>query len=564
VIRVVTVAVSLLFAGVLAGQTLERGKEHYRAGRYVDAIEDLRASAAAALTPEARQAYVATGKLDTLIELEESLVYLALAYDRIGREAEARDAVTRLLNAERIKPTYASLQLTSDAAGFEALAERLVPSIPLTQNAKLKTTPGGIVVQPTLAQQRAEMMNLIEERVAAARAEIEKSANERVAAAQREAEARVEQERAAALKRADERVAAETAAAQKTAEERIAAARADAMKSVEVRIEEARAAAEKRAQELIAAERARTDSDTAARIAAVRAEADKIAEQKIASERTAMQRASEERVASERAAAEKRAQELIAAERARTESDTASRIAAIRADADKIAEQKIASERAAMQRTSEESIAAARAAAEKRAQDQIAFERTKSETDTAAKIAAVRAEADRAAEQKISVERAAMQRISEERIAVERAAAEKNAQERVAAAEAERRRALLASLREAETLAIAGQLPEANRIYTALAQSPTSTREAIAAAATGLYRTGSFQESVRAFTRLGGLARGEDDLRYYYAVALFEIGKYAEAKQELNAALPNLQRTDDVERYRIKIEQSAAQQAAKK
>ncbi|MEA2465051.1 MAG: hypothetical protein QOJ98_2798 [Acidobacteriota bacterium] len=487
--RIVTVVVSLCFAGFLSAQTLERGKEHYRAGRYVDAIEDLRAAAAAALTPEARQAYVATGKLDTLVELEESLVYLALAYDRIGREAEARDAVTRLLNAERIKPTYASLPLTNDSAGFEALAERLVPSIPLTPNEKLKSSPGGIVVQPTLAQQRAEMMNLIEERVAAARAEIEKSANLRVAAAQREANERVEAERAAALKRADERVAAETAAAQRAAEERIAAERVAAEKSVEGRIAAGRAAATREA---------------------------------------------EARIAAERAAAEKRAEE---------------RIAAARAEAMKGVDVRI-----------EE----ARAAAEKRAQEQIAIERSKTESETAVKIAAVRAEADKAAEAKISVEREAIQRLSEERIAIERAAAEKNAQERVAAVEAERRRALLASLREAETLAIAGQLPEANRIYAALAQSPTSTREAIAAAATGLYRTGAFQEAVRAFTRLGKLAGGEDDLRYYYAVSLYEIGKYAEAKQELSAALPNLQRTDDVERYRVKIEQSAAQQAAKK
>ncbi len=547
--RIVTVVVSLFFAGFLSAQTLERGKGHYRAGRYVDAIEDLRAAAAAALTPEARQAYVATGELDTLVELEESLVYLALAYDRIGREAEARDAVTRLLNAERIKPTYASLALTNDAAGFEALAERLVPSIPLTPNAKLKTSPGGIVVQPTLAQQRAEMMNLIEERVAAARAEIEKSANERVAAAQREANERVEAERAAALKRADERVAAETAAAQRAAEERIATERAAAEKSVEGRIAAGRAAATREAEERIAAERAAAEKRAEERIVAARAEAMK---------------GVDVRIEEARAAAEKRAQEQIAAERTKSESETAAKVASVRADADKAAEQKIAAERASMQRASEERIASARADAEKRAQEQISFERTKSERDTAARIAAVREEADKAAEAKIAVEREAMQRISEERIAVERAAAEKSAQERVAAAEAERRRALLASLREAETLAIAGQLPEANRIYAALAQSPTSTREAIAAAATGLYRTGAFQEAVRAFTRLGKLAKGEDDLRYYYAVSLYEIGKYAEAKQELSAALPNLQRTDDVERYRTKIEQSAAQQAAKK
>jgi Flp pilus assembly protein TadD len=149
-----------------------------------------------------------------------------------------------------------------------------------------------------------------------------------------------------------------------------------------------------------------------------------------------------------------------------------------------------------------------------------------------------------------------MKKLSEERIGAERAAAERDAQERISAVEAERRRALLASLRHAETLAIAGQLEEANHIYTTLAQSTASTREAIAAAATGLYRTGAFEQAVSAFTRLGALARGEDDLRYYHAVALFESGRFAEAKQELAAALPNLKRTEDVERYRVKIEQA--------
>jgi Flp pilus assembly protein TadD len=192
----------------------------------------------------------------------------------------------------------------------------------------------------------------------------------------------------------------------------------------------------------------------------------------------------------------------------------------------------------------------------KNAEATIASERAAAERDTAARIATARTEAEQAAEQKIALERATMKRESEERIAIERASAEKSAQERIAAAEAERRRALLMSLRQAETLAIAGQLDEANRIYVTLAQSPTSTREAIAAAAAGLYRTGGFAEAVRAFTRLGTFARGEDDLRYYYAVSLYEIGRYAEAKTELAVALPNLQRTDDVERYRAKIEQA--------
>jgi hypothetical protein len=40
-------------------------------------------------------------------------------------------------------------------------------------------------------------------------------------------------------------------------------------------------------------------------------------------------------------------------------------------------------------------------------------------------------------------------------------------------------------------------------------------------------------------------------------VALFETGRFAEAKQELAAAVPNLKRTEDMERYRTKIEQAA-------
>lgn len=531
-----------LAAQNLTAQTLERGKEHFRAGRYVDAIEDLRAAAAAALTPEARQAYVATGKIDTLAELEESLVYLALTYDRIGREAEARDAVTRLLNAERISPTFAKLPLSSDAVAFEALAARLVPSIPLVANEKLAAVRGaaplGIVVQPTLAQQRAEMVKLIDERVAAARAEIEKSANARIA-----------EERAAAQKMADERVAVETAAAMKAAEEKIAsertAARAAAMKSADEKIAAERAAAEQRVQERIAAERSAAMKSAEERIASERAAAEQRAQERIASERANAERETSARIASERAAAEKRAEERVASERA---------------NAMKSAEQKITSERAAAEKRAEERIANERAAAMRSADEKIAAERIAADRETAAKIATARVEVEKAAEEKIARERTAMQRVSEERIAVERASAEKAAQERIAAAEAERRRALLLSLRQAETFAIAGQLEDANRIYVALAQSPQSTREAIAAAAAGLYRTGGFAEAVRAFTRLGKFAAGEDDLRYYYAVSLYEIGKYDEAKTELAAALPNLQRTDDVERYRAKIEQSASAQ----
>jgi hypothetical protein len=411
-------------------QLLQRGKQFYREAKYPDAIDDLRAAAAAALAPDERQKYVTSGTLDTIPTLEESLVYLALAYAKIGRDNEARDAVNRLLNAERIKPTYASLALAPDAAEFEQLAARLAPSvtIPHNDNAQTSAVEPSMRVQPTLAQQREEMLRAVDERVAAARAEIEAAANAKIADAQRAADERVAAERAAAQKQADARVAQETAAAQQAADARVATERADA---------------QKRADELIAAETA------------------------------AMQRAADERIAQERAAAAK------------------------------------------------------------------------------------------AADEKIASARVSLQQQTEARIAAERQAAENAATERISASEGEQHRKLLLALREAETYALAGQLNDANRVYNAIAQNPNATREAIAAAATGLYRTSDFTDAVIAFRNLGAFARGEEDLRYYNAVSLYETGRYDEAKKEMTCALPYLQQTEDVLRYKSKIEQSVTTQAAK-
>jgi hypothetical protein len=443
-------------------QLLQRGKQFYREAKYPDAIDDLRAASTAALSPEERQKYVTSGQIDTIPTLEESLVYLALAYAKIGRDNEARDAVTRLLNAERIKPTYATLALDPETAEFEPLAARLAPSMPLPHNDRTQTASAApapsMRVQPTLAQQREEMLRTVDERVAAARAEIEAAANAKIADAQRAADARVAQERAAAQQAADARVSQETAAAQRTADERVAAERA---------------AAQKKAEELIAAETA------------------------------AIQRSADERIAQERA------------------------------EADKAAAEKIAAERAAIEQNAEQRIAAERAAAQK------------------------------AADEKMAVERATLQQQTEVRVAAERDAAEKAATARITASEAEQRRKLLLALREAETYALAGQLGDANRVYNAIAQNPNATREAIAAAATGLYRTSDFPDAVIAFQHLGAFARGEEDLRYYNAVSLYETGRYDQAKKEMICALPYLQQTEDVLRYKAKIEQSATQQAAK-
>ena len=121
-------------------------------------------------------------------------------------------------------------------------------------------------------------------------------------------------------------------------------------------------------------------------------------------------------------------------------------------------------------------------------------------------------------------------------------------------------RQALNSLRQAEAFADQGEVREAEEIYTRLAAS--EPREIVAAAAVGLYRTGAYREAVQAFRRLGALGRGEEDLHYYFAVSLYESGDYEAARHQLMCALPYIELTDEVARYRIKIEQSLAQMSA--
>jgi tetratricopeptide (TPR) repeat protein len=117
-------------------------------------------------------------------------------------------------------------------------------------------------------------------------------------------------------------------------------------------------------------------------------------------------------------------------------------------------------------------------------------------------------------------------------------------------------RAALNSLRQAQALSDDGELEQANAIYTGLAAA--APREIVAAAAVGLYRTGAYRDAVQGFRRLGVFGRGEEDLHYYFAVALYESGEYEAARKEMLCALPYIEVTDEVARYRAKIEQSAA------
>jgi tetratricopeptide (TPR) repeat protein len=118
---------------------------------------------------------------------------------------------------------------------------------------------------------------------------------------------------------------------------------------------------------------------------------------------------------------------------------------------------------------------------------------------------------------------------------------------------------LAARLASAERALTTSSLTEARRIYRELLASTNSADHATAVRiAEGFYRARDFAGALAAFERAGALRRGEEPYRYYVAVALYETGQYERARRELAAALPYIEVTADVERYRLKI-QSANQ-----
>lgn len=110
------------------------------------------------------------------------------------------------------------------------------------------------------------------------------------------------------------------------------------------------------------------------------------------------------------------------------------------------------------------------------------------------------------------------------------------------------------SLADAERAVTSGDLVRARGIYSALLETPQVAHGDLLKIGEGLYRSRDFRGAARAFTRAGTFKQGEEPYRYYLAVSLYESGQYAAAKRELAAALPFIERTPDVERYRAKIE----------
>ena len=396
--RRLTLPLALLSIILLTAQTpapdeiLQRGRDSFRTAHYEDAVKDLTAAADAFLAPAQVQTYVTTGQLPSLDKFETAVVYLAMAYSKLGKDAEAAEQVRRLNAAEAIAPTFASLTFPPDVAEFQMVAARVAPAIAIPSN---PTMVAGVVAGAPPALQPVTAPAT--------------TPSPTVAAVQAEADRRVAAARALAEQDANQRIDAEKAAIQKAADEKIAAERE-----------------------------------------AIRKEADRV-------------------IAEARAAAEREMQEKIAAERA--------------------ASQKMVAER-------------------------------------------------------IASERAALERETQQRIAEERAAAQQQLEANP-----------FTILRRADALVTSGKVDEANTIYLRLLNATDASRDTVAAAATGLYRTGDYSDALRALQKLGTFLRGEEDLRFYKAVALYESGHYDEAKKELACALPFIQKTEDVSRYQMKIEQ---------
>jgi len=335
-------------AGTLSGpDLLQRGKDNFRAAQYAHAVDDLRAAAEALLSTEQKQAYVTTGKLDTLPQLEEALVYLTVAYSKLGRDDDARETVSRLAAAERIETHYATLPLTGEVAEFPAIAARLSPALQLPNNPQLASAEPVSAPPPPAPVATASM----------------------------------------------------TPAAQPAQSAEVAGiTREEIMREVERRVAEARAQWEKEMTERLAAERASMQKEMDIRIAQIESQA---------------------------------------------------------------------------------------------------------------------------------------------------------------------RHDVLGNIRRADLLANTGHLADASEIYNSIANATAATREAITEAGIGLYRTGSYSDAANALRRLGTFARGEEDLRYYYAVSLYETGNVDEAGRQLACALPYLQVTDAIERYEAKIEAAMSRQASR-
>jgi hypothetical protein len=96
-------------------------------------------------------------------------------------------------------------------------------------------------------------------------------------------------------------------------------------------------------------------------------------------------------------------------------------------------------------------------------------------------------------------------------------------------------------------------LASARTIYQSVIKETTLDHATLLRIGEQSYRARDFATAARAFGR-SGFVRGEQPYHYYYAVALYETGQHEAAKRELALAVPYIEMTEDVARYRARIE----------
>jgi hypothetical protein len=94
------------------GDRLQRGIANYDRGNYAQAASDLRIAA--------------FGLLDTPAEYERALIYQLLATAKLQRGDDSRQLAEKLVNAERVAPAYAKLQIP---AGMREELESELPKL---------------------------------------------------------------------------------------------------------------------------------------------------------------------------------------------------------------------------------------------------------------------------------------------------------------------------------------------------------------------------------------------------------------------------------------------------
>ncbi|HUR82385.1 MAG TPA: tetratricopeptide repeat protein, partial [Thermoanaerobaculia bacterium] len=111
-----------------------------------------------------------------------------------------------------------------------------------------------------------------------------------------------------------------------------------------------------------------------------------------------------------------------------------------------------------------------------------------------------------------------------------------------------------ATLNAADSALAKSNITDARRLYREVLAVSGLDHAASIRLAEGFYRSRDFANALAAFERAGTLRSGEEPYRYYIAVAAYESGQHDRARRELAAALPFIELTPDVQRYRAKIE----------